>query len=65
MSLEATGFCINIGNSEIVIAAVHKSQGRVWIDADITEILNLRSKCVLTGCLSAKHPFWESRYLNP
>jgi hypothetical protein len=35
VSIEATGVCIPIGNSEILLAAVHKSPGRAWIDADI------------------------------
>jgi hypothetical protein len=35
VSLEATGVCIPIDNSEILLAAVYKSPGRAWIDADI------------------------------
>jgi hypothetical protein len=57
ISIEATGVCIPIGNSEILLAAVHKSPGRAWIDADIIELLSLRTKCILAGDLNAKHPF--------
>jgi hypothetical protein len=38
ISIEPTGVCILIGNNEILLAAVYKSQGRVWINADITEL---------------------------
>jgi hypothetical protein len=37
VSVEATGVCIPLGNSEILLAAVYKSPGRAWNDADITE----------------------------
>jgi hypothetical protein len=39
---EATGVCIPIGSSEILGAAVYKSPGRAWSDADITEIVSLQ-----------------------
>jgi hypothetical protein len=38
VSVEATGVCIPIGNSEALLAAVYKSPGRAWSDADITEL---------------------------
>jgi exonuclease III len=56
-SLEATGVCIPIGNSELLLAAVYKSPGKAWRDADIIELLNFRRKTVLAGDLNAKHPF--------
>jgi hypothetical protein len=49
VSVEATGVCIPIGIREILLAAVYKSQGRIWRDADITELLTFRNKCVLTA----------------
>jgi hypothetical protein len=36
------GFSSPIGNREILLAAVHKSPGRIWSDADIAELLSLR-----------------------
>jgi exonuclease III len=65
ISIEATGVCIPIGNNEILFAAVYRSPGHAWIDADITELLSFRKKCILTGDLNAKHPFWNSRVSNP
>jgi hypothetical protein len=65
VSVEATGVCIPIGNKEILLAAVYKSPGRTCSDADITELLSLRHKCILAGDLNAKHPSWNSAVSNP
>jgi endonuclease/exonuclease/phosphatase family metal-dependent hydrolase len=59
------GVCIPIGNSGILLAAVYKSPGRTWSDADIAELLSLRHKCILAGDLNAKHPSWNSAVSNP
>jgi hypothetical protein len=32
VSVEATGVCIPIGNSEVLLTAVYKSPGRAWSD---------------------------------
>jgi hypothetical protein len=58
VSLEATGVCIPIGNSEILLATVYKTQGRAWCDVDITELLSFRPKYILAG-------FWNSAVSNP
>ncbi|PNF36286.1 hypothetical protein B7P43_G05854 [Cryptotermes secundus] len=42
VSVEATGVCIPIGNSEVLLAAVYKSPSKAWSDADITELLSFR-----------------------
>jgi hypothetical protein len=65
ISVEATGVCITIGNREILFAAVYKSSGRTWSDADIAELLYLRHKCILAGDLNAKHASWNSAVSNP
>jgi hypothetical protein len=65
VSIEATGVCISILNSEILLAAFYKSPGRAWSDADISELLSFRHKSVLAGDLNAKHPFWNSAVSNP
>jgi hypothetical protein len=65
ISIEATGVCIPIGNSELMLATVYKSPGRAWSDADVIELLNFRPKSVLAGDLNAKHPFWNSAVSNP
>jgi hypothetical protein len=65
VSVEVTGVCIPIGNSEILLASVYKSPGRAWSDADITELLSFRRKYILAGVLNAKHPFWNSAVSNP
>jgi hypothetical protein len=64
-SVEATGVCIPIDNKEILLAAVYKSPGHTWSDADVAELLNLRHKCILAGDLNAKHPAWNSAVSNP
>jgi hypothetical protein len=46
VSVEATGVCTPIGNTEVLLAAVYKSPGRAWTDADITEILSFRRKSI-------------------
>jgi hypothetical protein len=60
ISVEAIGVYIPIGNREVLLAAVYKSPGRAWSDADIAELINLRHKCILAGDLNAKHPSWNS-----
>jgi hypothetical protein len=64
-SVEATGVCIPIGNRELLLAAVYKSMGCTWIDADIIELFSLRHKCILEGDLNAKHLSWNSAVSNP
>jgi hypothetical protein len=65
VSIEATGVCIPIGNSEVLLVAVHTSPGRVRSDADIIELLSCRRKSILVGELNAKHPFWNIAVSNP
>jgi hypothetical protein len=62
LSVEATGVCIAIGNTEMLLAAVYKSPQRLWSDIDITKPLGPRNKSVLA---SAKHPAWKSQVSNP
>jgi hypothetical protein len=57
VSIEATGVCIPILNSEVFFAAIYKSPGSACSDADISELLSFRHKSVLAGDLNAKHPF--------
>jgi hypothetical protein len=64
-SVEATGVCIPIGNSEVLLAAMYKSPARAWSDADMTEVLSFRRKSVLAGDLNAKHAFWTSVVSKP
>jgi exonuclease III len=64
VSIQATGVCIPVGNSEVLLASVYKSPGRAWSDADITELLSFRRKSILAGDLNAKHPFWNSAVSN-
>jgi hypothetical protein len=59
VSIEATGVCMPIGNSEVLLAA-----GHAWNDADIIELLSFRHKSLLAGDLNAKHPFWNSIVSN-
>jgi hypothetical protein len=65
VSVEMTGVCIPIGNSEILLASVYKSLGCAWSDADITELLSFRRRSILAGDLNAKHPFWNNAGSNP
>jgi hypothetical protein len=65
VSVQATEVCIPIGNSEVLLAAVYKSPGCAWSDADITELFSFRPKSILAGYLNAKTPFWNSAVSNP
>jgi hypothetical protein len=64
VSIEATGVCIAIGNGEVLLAAVYKSPGHAWNDADIVELLSFRHKSLLAGDLNAKHPVWNGVVSN-
>jgi hypothetical protein len=64
-SLEATGVNIPIGHTEMLLASLYKSPLRECRDADITEILNLRTKSILVGDLNVKNPAWNSKVSNP
>jgi hypothetical protein len=48
----------------VLLAAVYKSSGNAWNDANITELLIFRHKSILAGDLNAKHPFWNSVISN-
>jgi hypothetical protein len=65
VSVESAGACIPIDNSKILLAAVYKSPGRVWIDADIIELLSFRHKSIFSGDLDVKHPVWNSAVSDP
>jgi hypothetical protein len=65
VSIEAIGVWILIDNSDLMLAAVYKSPGRAWSDADVIELLSFTHKSVLAGDLNAKHPFWNSDVSNP
>jgi hypothetical protein len=65
VSVEETGVCIPIGNSEVFLAAVYKSPNRAWIDADMTDLSSFWSRSILAGDLNAKYPFWNSAVSNP
>jgi hypothetical protein len=41
VSVEATGVCIAVGNSESLLASLYKSSCRAWSDTDIIELLKL------------------------
>jgi hypothetical protein len=58
-SAEATGFCIPIGNSGLLLASAYKPAGRAWINADITNLLSFRRKSILAGDHNAKQLFWN------
>jgi hypothetical protein len=42
LSPPASEVCIPIGNSEVLLAAVYKSPGHAWNDADIIALLSFR-----------------------
>jgi hypothetical protein len=65
ISVEAKGVCMPICNNEVLLAAVYKSLGRAWSDADIIELLSFRRKSILGDDLNAKQPFWNSAISNP
>jgi hypothetical protein len=59
ISIEATWIC-----SEVLLVAVHKTPGRAWSDADVTNLLSLRTKSLLAGDLKAKNPIWNTQVSN-
>jgi hypothetical protein len=65
VSIEATGVCIPIGNSELLLSALYKSPGRAWRDTNIIDLLKFRRKSVVAGDLNAKYPVWNSAVSNP
>jgi hypothetical protein len=65
VSIEARGMCIPTGNSEVLLAAVCKSEGHAWNDTGITELLSFRQNALLARDLNAKHPFWNNVVSNP
>jgi hypothetical protein len=65
LSLEATWVSIPIGHTEMLLASVYKSPLRARRDTDVTELLNVRKKSILSGNLIAKHPVWNSKVLKP
>jgi hypothetical protein len=48
----------------VLVAAVHRSPGHAWNDADIADLLSFRHKLPLARDLNAKHPFWNSLLSN-
>jgi hypothetical protein len=48
-----------------LLAAVYKSPGHAWSDADITELLSFKLKSIFIGNLKAKTQFWNSTVSNP
>jgi hypothetical protein len=56
---------MQIRHTEMLLASAYKPPLRAWRDADITELLNLRTKSILAGRLNAKHPVWNSKVSNP
>jgi exonuclease III len=62
--IEATGVCMRIDNTEILLVAVYRSPNNDWADTDISELLSLKDKSILAGDLNAKHPVWNSKISN-
>jgi hypothetical protein len=57
VSIYATGGCISIGDSEMLLSAVCKSPGHAWNNINITELSTFTHKYLLAGDLYAKHLF--------
>jgi hypothetical protein len=49
----------------MLLAAVYKSPGRAWSDADITGLFSFRPKAILAGDVNAKTPFWNIAVSKP
>jgi hypothetical protein len=54
-----------IHTNEVLLAAVCKSPGHAWYDADIIEFLSFRHKSLLAADLNDKYTFWNSMVSNP
>jgi hypothetical protein len=64
VSIEVTGVCISIGNSEVLLTAVCKLPGHAWNDVNITELLGFGHKSLLAD-LNPKLQFLHSIVSNP
>jgi hypothetical protein len=64
-SLEVTGVCIPIGNTEVFLSAVFKTTQRLCSDINITELLDFRNRSIPAGDLNARHPVWSSKDSYP
>jgi hypothetical protein len=49
----------------MLLASVYKPPLRGWRNADITELLKLRTNSILAGDLNATHPAWNSKDSSP
>jgi hypothetical protein len=56
LSVGATGICIQIGNTEMILALVYISPANLWSDTDITEIC-----CAPIGVSDCTHPLSDIR----
>jgi hypothetical protein len=61
LSVQATGVCIPVGNTEIPVVGVFKFPQSLWSDTDITELLGFRNKSIFAGDLKAKHSVWNCK----
>jgi hypothetical protein len=59
------GSLLPIGNIEVLLPSLDKSQGRACSVADITELLSFRRKFILASDVNAKHPLWNSSVSIP
>jgi hypothetical protein len=64
VSAEATGICVPIGNSEVLLATVYKPPNKPWCD-DVINLLIFINKSLVAGVLSVKDPAWNSHTSNP
>jgi hypothetical protein len=65
LSVEASGVCMLIENTEILFAVLYKSSQRIWSDTDITEFLRFRSKSILAGDMMQSTLFGIVKFQTP
>jgi hypothetical protein len=63
--VEASGVDIPIGNSKVLLAALYKSAGSSYSNADIIELLSFRRKSILAGDLNAKPTYGIVHFQTP
>lgn len=63
--VDVTRVCLPVGKSKVLLAAVYKSPGWAWSDADITELFGFWYNSLLAGDVNIKHYVWNSEVSGP
>lgn len=62
ISVEVTGVCVRTGKSEILLAAIYRSQCRRRRNTIVIQLLGFRNVCVQAWDLHAKYLVWNIHF---